>query len=199
MRPYPVADDELYDDPSPRVVPIGATGRPRPADTTAPRRTLEPWTPRDYPLPAAPRRTEPRPGPAPAVARFTTTHKIMLVVFGLMCLAMILGTVAWRVFTDARRAVDAPPPAVVQPAAPPPPVAGTVGAAPAEPQPPVAPPGTGPITQEVRVIQPNYSVAPGDTLASIARRHGTTVDALASINNLENRNSLSVGQRLIIP
>ncbi|MBA2450583.1 MAG: LysM peptidoglycan-binding domain-containing protein [Chloroflexi bacterium] len=54
------------------------------------------------------------------------------------------------------------------------------------------------MTTEIRILQPNYSVAPGDTLASIARRHGTTIEALAAINNLENRNALSVGQRLII-
>ena len=195
MRPYSVADDELYDDPAPRVVPIGAAGRARTAETAAPRRILEPWTPRDYPIPAPPRRAEPLPAPRPAPSRFTTTHKVMLAVFGLVCLAMILGTVAWRLFDDARRAVDAPPPAPEQVVtAPPPPLPGV-----AEPQPTAAAPGTGPITTEVRVLQPNYSVAPGDTLASIARRHGTTVDALASINNLENRNSLRVGQRLIIP
>jgi LysM repeat protein len=42
-------------------------------------------------------------------------------------------------------------------------------------------------------------VAPGESLGVIARRHGTSVEALASINNLENRNSLGVGQKLIIP
>ena len=196
MRPNPVADDELYDDPSPRVVPVGAAGRTRAPDTTAPRRVLEPWTPRDYPIPAAPRRAAPPPESPPPRARFTTTHKVMVAVFALVCLAMALGMIAWRVFSDARRAVEAPPPVTTQPVAPPPRPVDTVAA---EPQTQVAAPGTGPITTEVRVIQPNYSVAPGDTLASIARRHGTTVDALASINNLENRNSLSVGQRLIIP
>ena len=196
MRPNPVADDELYDDPAPRVVPVGAAGRPRAADATPARRSVEPWTPRDYPIPAAPRRSEPRPEPAPVRPRVTMTHKVMVVVFALMCLSMVLGTVTWRIFNDARRAVEAPPPATAQPVAPAAPPAVTVVA---EPQPPPAEPGAGPITTEVRVIQPNYSVAPGDTLASIARRHGTTVDALASINNLENRNSLSVGQRLIIP
>ena len=193
MRPASVADDELYDDPAPRVVPIGATGRPRAADTTPTRPTSEPWTPRDYPIPAAPRCPEPRPDPRPAGASFTTTHQVMLAIFGLVCLSMVLGMVAWRVFGDAGRTVEAPPPAAAQPAAPP----ADQGAA--EPQPTAAAPGSGPITMEVRVIQPNYSVAPGDTLASIARRHGTTVDALASINNLENRNALRVGQRLIIP
>ncbi len=49
------------------------------------------------------------------------------------------------------------------------------------------------------MLQPNYTVAPGDTLGIIARKNGTSVEALASINNLENRNSLGVGQKLIIP
>jgi LysM repeat protein len=61
------------------------------------------------------------------------------------------------------------------------------------------PAAAGAVTTEIRVLQPNYTVAPGDSLGIIARKHGTSVDALASINNLENRNSLSVGQKLIIP
>ena len=199
MRPHPVADDELYGAPAPRVAPVGAAGRTRAVDTTSSRRTVEPWTPRDYPIPAAPRRAEPRPDAPTAPARFTMTHRVMLAAFGLVCVAMVLGTVAWRVLNDARRAVEAPPPAAAQAVTPPPPagVPGVQGAT--ESQPAAATAGAGPITTEVRVLQPNYSVAPGDTLASIARRHGTTVEALASINNLENRNSLSVGQRLIIP
>lgn len=196
MRPTPVADDELYDDPSPRVVPIGTAGRPRAAEVAAPRRVLEPWTPRDYPIPAAPRRVEPRPEPPPSRPRLSLTHKLMVAVFALICLSMVLGMVAWRLVSDARRPVEAAPVATAQPVAPPP---VPVGAVAAELQPPAAAPGTSSITTEVRVIQPNYSVAPGDTLASIARRHGTTVDALASINNLENRNALKIGQRLIIP
>lgn len=59
--------------------------------------------------------------------------------------------------------------------------------------------GLGPVTTEIRVLQPNYTVAPGDTVAIIARRHGTTVEAIASLNRLENRNALRVGQRLILP
>ncbi len=45
-----------------------------------------------------------------------------------------------------------------------------------------------------------HTVAAGDTLFDIARRYGTTVDALVSANNLPNRNAtLRVGQRLLIP
>jgi len=44
-----------------------------------------------------------------------------------------------------------------------------------------------------------YIVQRGDTLSAIARRFGTTVDALVSTNNITNPNSISVGQELIVP
>lgn len=44
-----------------------------------------------------------------------------------------------------------------------------------------------------------YVVAPGDYLASIARRFNTTVTAIAQANNIANINIIYVGQRLIIP
>lgn len=50
-----------------------------------------------------------------------------------------------------------------------------------------------------RVIEPSYTVVSGDTLGRIAARFGTTIDALQSINNLPDRNTLSVGQKLVIP
>ncbi len=43
-----------------------------------------------------------------------------------------------------------------------------------------------------------YEVKAGDTLGAIARRHGTTIAALRSANNLSGDN-LRVGQKLIIP
>lgn len=43
-----------------------------------------------------------------------------------------------------------------------------------------------------------YTVKPGDTLWSIAKRFSTTVDALMAINNLTSIN-LSIGQQLIVP
>jgi len=207
MRPSPVVDDDLYDDLSPRVIPVGAANRPRDAvspDTEArdgveapARQRPEPWTPRDYPLPAPPRRAARPVEPEPPASRLTRTHKLMVALFGLVCLSMLLGSVAWRLVNEARRPADpaAATASVAQRPAQPP----ASAAVPSEAQQPPAAPGTGPISTEIRVVQPNYTVATGDTLASIARRHGTTVDALASINNLENRNSLGVGQRLIIP
>lgn len=44
-----------------------------------------------------------------------------------------------------------------------------------------------------------YIVKAGDTLTSIAIKHGTTVAAIASLNNITNINSISVGQLLYIP
>jgi LysM repeat protein len=43
-----------------------------------------------------------------------------------------------------------------------------------------------------------YTVRAGDTLASIAARHGTTVNALVKANGLANPNRIYPGQRLII-
>ena len=41
-----------------------------------------------------------------------------------------------------------------------------------------------------------YEIQKGDTLYGLARRHGTTVDALASANNITDINNLSIGQSL---
>ncbi len=44
-----------------------------------------------------------------------------------------------------------------------------------------------------------HVVQRGDTLYSIARRYGTSVQAIMSVNGLSNRNFIWVGQRLTIP
>jgi LysM repeat protein len=44
-----------------------------------------------------------------------------------------------------------------------------------------------------------YVVRPGDTLSSIAVRHGTTVDAIVRANGLANPRVIYAGQRLTIP
>ena len=44
-----------------------------------------------------------------------------------------------------------------------------------------------------------YVVRCGDTLASIARRYGTSIGTLASINHIWNVNVIYAGQRLWIP
>ena len=43
-----------------------------------------------------------------------------------------------------------------------------------------------------------YTVGKGDTLYSIAKKFGTTVDKIKNVNNLDS-NMLSIGQKLIIP
>ena len=44
-----------------------------------------------------------------------------------------------------------------------------------------------------------YRVQRGDTLSSIARRHGTTVEALAAANGIGDVNRIRAGARLAIP
>jgi len=46
---------------------------------------------------------------------------------------------------------------------------------------------------------PVYTVAPGDTLAAIAKSNGTTVAALIRLNNLTDANVIRVGQKLTLP
>ena len=72
-------------------------------------------------------------------------------------------------------------------------------AAPVGPAQPPAAPGEGELRVTSRVLEPSYAVQPGDTLGSIAAKVGTTVEALQSINNLADRNVLSVGQKLVLP
>lgn len=198
MRPYRLVDEALDDDEEeyPRVVPIGAGGRSRATPfSVGPR--ARPWQPRETVVPAAPPRVSPSPLAAPR-AGLTRTHQLMIASFVIICVGMILGMALVRVWDEASRAVAAlPPEGSTSPSrvtsAPP------VPAAPPAPVEEASPQAAGSVTTEIRVLQPNYTVAPGDTLGIIARRHGTTVEALAAVNNLENRNSLSVGQKLIIP
>src|SRR5207249_2821406 len=44
-----------------------------------------------------------------------------------------------------------------------------------------------------------YRVHPGDTLFTIAQRHGTTVATLAAINGLSQRAGVRAGQTLTLP
>lgn len=197
MRQYRI-DDDVYDEEesSARVVPIRGGSRPRAVTAFPSRSEHEPWTRRDSLPPPSPRRSR-RALPESGSGR-NRTHRLMIASFVIICVGMVIGMLLVRIWDEASRTVAALPAEsngtlTVPPPAPAP------STEPAQPETPPAPPGQGAITTEIRVIQPNYTVAPGDTLGSIARRQGTTVDALASINNLENRNSLSVGQKLIIP
>ena len=73
----------------------------------------------------------------------------------------------------------------------------TALAAPAPPAEELAAPGG--LAVSIRPVETNYTVVAGDTLERIAGRFGTTVDALVGLNNLGDRNTLRVGQKLIIP
>ena len=44
-----------------------------------------------------------------------------------------------------------------------------------------------------------YRVREGDTLATIARKHGSSISAIAAANDITNPNRIVIGQRLVIP
>jgi LysM repeat protein len=64
-------------------------------------------------------------------------------------------------------------------------------------------PTTTPVASPTPIATPGqtiiYVVRMGDTLYSIARRFGVTVDALAQLNSIPNPRYIQVGQQLIIP
>ncbi|MBE2184063.1 MAG: LysM peptidoglycan-binding domain-containing protein [Anaerolineae bacterium] len=84
-------------------------------------------------------------------------------------------------FTPPPQPTGAPPTAVV--------ITSTTAA----PAPTVAPP------QPPQVNTTTYVVRPGDTLFWIAVRHNTTVNHLATLNNISNPNLIFAGQRLLVP
>jgi LysM repeat protein len=55
------------------------------------------------------------------------------------------------------------------------------------------------IVASTKVIEPNYTVASGDTLGQIATRFSTTVDRIQALNNLPDPRALRIGTKLIIP
>jgi murein DD-endopeptidase MepM/ murein hydrolase activator NlpD len=71
-------------------------------------------------------------------------------------------------------------------------------AADAPPAPAEAPPSFE-VTPAPPVAPKTYAVQAGDTLYSIARKHGVSVDAIIWANNLSDANVLKQGQQLVIP
>lgn len=64
---------------------------------------------------------------------------------------------------------------------------------------PTAPPPSGTPEAPASSDKPVYVVQPGDTLSAIADRFGTTVEAIAAANDIQNPALIEVGQRLFIP
>ncbi len=91
---------------------------------------------------------------------------------------------------------------VVTLAPPPPPVTPATGVVQQPPaQPPAPPPTTPPTTTAARNIGDPlvYTINPGDTLFSIARQFGVSLDDLVELNNIENPDSIRAGDELFIP
>lgn len=62
-------------------------------------------------------------------------------------------------------------------------------------------PGSGDAAVADTALKPGgvYTVRRGDTLDSIAKRHGTTPKSLAALNGLASANRIKAGQRLVLP
>jgi murein DD-endopeptidase MepM/ murein hydrolase activator NlpD len=90
---------------------------------------------------------------------------------------------------------EAPPEVPASSDAPP---ADASGAAAPSDSPPPAEVSTAPLVAPPLTPR-TYAVQAGDTLFSIARRHGVSVDALLWANNLTDANVLKQGQQLVIP
>ena len=193
MRAYAAMEELPDDEEYSRVVPIRPGSRGRTAtlghpDPSRGRRAMAAY-------PTVARQSVPPPSIEP---RFTRTHRWMIGAFVIICVGMIVGMLMVRLWDEASRTLAAlAHRRYARPGAGH--CAGRYSLRRHHPAGTPVRPGTPVISTEIHVLQPNYTVAPGDTLGSIARKNGTTVDALASINNLENRNSLSIGQKLIIP
>ncbi len=76
--------------------------------------------------------------------------------------------------------------------------AGAIGATPVSATPPAASTATTGASPTGTPGERRYTVKPGDTLAGIAAEFGTTVDAIASANNV-SPNLIQPGQELKIP
>jgi LysM repeat protein len=66
----------------------------------------------------------------------------------------------------------------------------------------VAPPaGPAPraIQSSAKVLEPDYTVAAGDTLGKIAQKYNTSVERIEAFNNLADPRALRIGAKLIIP
>lgn len=62
-----------------------------------------------------------------------------------------------------------------------------------------APPSSAPSPEAADHKSSSYAVQAGDTLFSIARRYGVSVQALASVNNISDSSLVKVGEQLKVP
>jgi membrane-bound lytic murein transglycosylase D len=60
-------------------------------------------------------------------------------------------------------------------------------------------PGAAPAGGETAAPGGVYTVRRGDTLDSIARRHGVAANSIVALNGLENAHRIKAGQRLFLP
>ena len=120
-------------------------------------------------------------------------------VFGTLVGGMVLLFGALRIMAQPAEPAEAPPPPVIeiveQPEVA---VAAAVAQRPEQPAPGEIVTQVNGVTFRVRQVEPTYTVAPGDSLSSIAQRHGTTAEAIQGINNLSDT-FLRVNQRLVLP
>ncbi len=57
----------------------------------------------------------------------------------------------------------------------------------------------GTVDQEKTVTYKSYAVKSGDTLSTIAKKYGTTVNDIMQINRIADKNRIYVGQKIYIP
>jgi len=121
-------------------------------------------------------------------------------------LALLLGAAA-IVAVERRTVYAAEPPmsddVAASPAAEasdtPPADAAATDAPAADAAPPASPPAETAAVAPPPVAAKTYTVQAGDTMYSIAKKHGVTVDAVLWANNLTDANTLKQGQQLTIP
>ncbi|MGB9888377.1 MAG: LysM peptidoglycan-binding domain-containing protein [Anaerolineae bacterium] len=116
----------------------------------------------------------------------------------------VIQQVSREIMNEAAGGAPAPTIVVYTPV-PPTPIPPTSPVSPTPVSPPPTPP-QGAVVPTVPVFQAQaapgeqvYIVRSGDTLYSIARRFGVTVQAIQQRNNLANPNDIKAGQQLIIP
>ena len=88
---------------------------------------------------------------------------------------------------------------VVTLAPPPPPVTSTTVIAQPPPEPPPEPPPPPPPPQGPVSTDLLYTIEQGDTLYSISRQFGVSVDTLIEVNNISNPDVIRAGDTLVIP